>query len=179
MIQVTSARHATAPRTRNHKLRKNANGSSTPTIRWSSYSHPFDSEIALAQQLMNRKNLPCWCWESLRAAASPFQAPRFSTLFTGDVIGLHASLRMLPCRRVSRVPSARTRFKPSLLIRFPLFRQSKTAFSGQLSTPLDVDDTAERLKGKNRVKVSAVQSRPQRPDALNRIVERRRGEADS
>lgn len=73
---------------------------------------------------------------------------------------------------------ARTRFKPSLLIRFPRFEESKTPSFAPSATPLDVDDTAERLKGKNRVKVSAVQSRPQRPDALNRIVARRRGGAD-
>jgi hypothetical protein len=60
---------------------------------------------------------------------------------------------------------AKTRFKPSPLIRFPRFGQSKTPSFGQLSTPLDVDDTPERLRGKNRVKVSAVLSRPQRQSA--------------
>ena len=71
----------------------------------------------------------------------------------------------------------RTRFKPSLLSRFPRFRQSKTPSFGQLSTPLDVDDTPERLRGQNRSKTRAVLSRSRRQDGLNRIVARRRGES--
>ena len=46
-------------------------------------------------------------------------------------------------------------------------------------TPVNTTDTDERLECKNRLKVSAVLSRPQRQNALNRIVARRRGEADS
>jgi len=51
------------------------------------------------------------------------------------------------------------------MIRFPRFRQSKTASFGQLSTPSNAADTPEQLRGKNRLKVSAVLSRPQRQNA--------------
>jgi hypothetical protein len=76
----------------------------------------------------------------------------------------------LPCcfaSAVSFAPAslARTRFKPSLLQRFPRFRQSKTPFFGQLSTPLIIDDTGELMNAQNRSKAGAVLSRPQRQNA--------------
>ena len=73
---------------------------------------------------------------------------------------------------------SRTRFKPSRFASTQRFRQSKTAFSGQLSTPLDVDDTGEPVNLEIRSKTSAATSRSRRQNALNRIVARRRGEAD-
>ena len=76
------------------------------------------------------------------------------------------------------VPLAKTRFTPSPLIRFPRFRYSKTLSFGQLSTPMDTADTVEQMRAQNRPKSSAATSRSRRSDALNRIVERRRGEAD-
>ena len=78
-----------------------------------------------------------------------------------------------------RLPArlARTRFKPSRLIRFPHFGQAKTAVFWQFSTPLDVDDTPERLGGKKRSETAAVLSRPQWQSALNQIVARRRSRA--
>ena len=51
------------------------------------------------------------------------------------------------------------------MIRFPRFRQSKTPFFGQLSTPLNTADNGERSEGKNRSKTGAVLSRPQRQNA--------------
>lgn len=72
---------------------------------------------------------------------------------------------------------ARTRFKPSLVIRFPRFGHSKTASFGQLSTPLDVDDTDEQVRGTKRSKVSAVlavrRGKTRRIESWSVVVERR------
>ena len=108
-----------------------------------------------------------------RKQFTPAQASRFSapstwghcriTCITADTVPRqHSSLR-LPAHL------ARTRFKPSPMIRFPRFRHSKAALFEALSTPLDTADTGERLNGQNRTKSSGVLSRLRASDAANRV----------
>ena len=77
-----------------------------------------------------------------------------------DVSTKRLCLRQKPVISAARprLPTrlARTRFKPSPMIRFPRFDHPKTPIFDPLSTPPIIDDTPEQLRGKNRLKTRAV-----------------------
>ena len=144
MKMSSAARRATAERNLDLKLFSVAakrSGTATSYQPRSSCSMRFPASRRAGFETMHGRCHP---------TQSPFRTPA-------------ACLRMPDTPYHARL--ARTRFKPSLLIRFPRFGQAKTASLAPPATPLIIDDTPERLRGKNRLKVSAVLSRPQRQDA--------------